>query len=84
MDTGEKHAESRRKMDFDKRIRAKLVELGDDDKRLIAELAEFLAARREGLRVPSDWDCLALAALMAEGDHPDEIDYQDSDLVERA
>ncbi len=72
-------------MDFAQHIQSKLANLSAEDKRLLTELADFLAARRAKRRTesdnrPDDWSALSLEAMFAGQNHPDEVDYSLEDI----
>ena len=73
-------------MDFAQHIQSKLANLSTEDKRLLTELADFLAARRAKRRTesdnrPDDWSALSLEAMFAAQNHPDEVDYSLEDIA---
>ncbi|MDD5308596.1 MAG: hypothetical protein PHU25_14860 [Deltaproteobacteria bacterium] len=75
--------------EIERKIQLKLTELGDDDKRLIAEIVGLLVARRSPARPSLDdsdreWTAMSLEGLLRDQDHPDEVDYSLSDLPHAA
>ncbi len=71
-------------MDFAQHIQSKLAKLSTEDKRLLTDLADFLAARRakrnKSDNRPDDWSALSLEAMFAGQNHPDEVDYSLEDV----
>jgi hypothetical protein len=76
-----------RGMSTEERLAEKLSRLDPDERRMLAELADFFLSRRDesggqGALPDDDWDQLALASLLSDADHPDEVDYTLADARE--
>jgi len=73
-------------MTLDQRVVSGLRDLPASDKRVVADLVDFLRARRQA-RKPgaggSDedraWEALSAQALVRDADHPEEVDYSLAD-----
>ena len=69
-------------MTLEQRVVKGLRELAPRDRRVVAELVDFLRSRREAARHgqtadddPRAWQALSLQALMRDAQHPDEVEY---------
>jgi hypothetical protein len=73
-------------MTLDERVVSGLRDLPTSDKRVIADLVDFLRARRRtgkrraaGADEDQAWQALSVKALFRDADHPDEVDYSLAD-----
>jgi len=77
-------------MTLEQRVVKGLRELAPSDRRVVADLVDFLRSRKaahKGTKTDEEgaaWRALAARALFRDADHPDEVDYSLADVHEGA